>query len=285
MAAQLRPSSWKASMLTTQPFPTAAEFPSDDTALAQVAAMQAAVTEVRRIRGEMEIARKVALTVLVGDADLCAALQHHGAALEHLTNVTVEPLVERPRGVATAVVHGHELVIPLAGVIDIADEIKRLDKVLAKVDKDIAAIILTAYPSLESATDAINLDVSAYMQKPFSGEDMRETIARVARKTVCACDIRRQNAAECFCCVTGNVRIEHAVQDFAGVSQHKLFTVELKLVGIAASAQRTELALRIVEGLFVDIGVEPDAVIVIRCVGEAPACRPDCAFYWGRATT
>jgi DNA-binding NtrC family response regulator len=53
---------------------------------------------------------------------------------------------------------------------------------IRKVDKDIAAIILTAYPSLESATDAITLDVSAYMQKPFSGEDMRETIARVARK-------------------------------------------------------------------------------------------------------
>ena len=53
---------------------------------------------------------------------------------------------------------------------------------IRKVDKDIAAIILTAYPSLESATDAINLDVSAYMQKPFSGDEMRETIARVARK-------------------------------------------------------------------------------------------------------
>ncbi len=46
---------------------------------------------------------------------------------------------------------------------------------IRKIDRDVAVIILTAYPSLESATDAINLDVSAYMQKPFSGEDMRET--------------------------------------------------------------------------------------------------------------
>jgi DNA-binding NtrC family response regulator len=53
---------------------------------------------------------------------------------------------------------------------------------IRKFNKDIAAIILTAFPSLESATDAINLDVSAYMQKPFSGDEMRETIARVARK-------------------------------------------------------------------------------------------------------
>jgi DNA-binding NtrC family response regulator len=53
---------------------------------------------------------------------------------------------------------------------------------IRKFNKDIAAIILTAFPSLDSATEAINLDVSAYMQKPFSGEEMRETIARVARK-------------------------------------------------------------------------------------------------------
>lgn len=53
---------------------------------------------------------------------------------------------------------------------------------LRKIDKDIAVIILTAYPSLESATNAIELDVSAYMQKPVSGEDMKETVARVARK-------------------------------------------------------------------------------------------------------
>ncbi len=59
--------------------------------------------------------------------------------------------------------------------------IELLEKI-RKVDGDVGVIILTAFPSLESATDAINLDVSAYMQKPFSGDEMRETIARVARK-------------------------------------------------------------------------------------------------------
>lgn len=68
-----------------------------------------------------------------------------------------------------------DLKMPEINGIDLLDKIR-------KVDRDVAVIILTAYPSLESATDAINLDVSAYMQKPFSGEEMRETIARVARK-------------------------------------------------------------------------------------------------------
>jgi DNA-binding NtrC family response regulator len=68
-----------------------------------------------------------------------------------------------------------DLRMPEMGGIDLLDKIRR-------IDRDVAVIILTAYPSLETATDAINLDVSAYMQKPFSGEEMRETIARVARK-------------------------------------------------------------------------------------------------------
>ncbi|PRQ04716.1 Transcriptional regulatory protein ZraR [Enhygromyxa salina] len=68
-----------------------------------------------------------------------------------------------------------DLKMPGINGIELLDQIR-------KFNKDIAAIILTAFPSLESATDAINLDVSAYMQKPFSGEEMRETIARVARK-------------------------------------------------------------------------------------------------------
>ncbi len=68
-----------------------------------------------------------------------------------------------------------DLRMPTMNGIDLLDKIR-------KVDRDIAVIILTAFPSLESATNAINLDVSAYMQKPFSGDEMRETIARVARK-------------------------------------------------------------------------------------------------------
>lgn len=68
-----------------------------------------------------------------------------------------------------------DLRMPAMNGIDLLDKIR-------KIDRDVAVIILTAYPSLESATDAINLDVSAYMQKPFAGEEMRETIARVARK-------------------------------------------------------------------------------------------------------
>jgi len=68
-----------------------------------------------------------------------------------------------------------DLMMPKLGGIPLLDKIR-------KVDRDVAVVILTGYPSLESATDAIDLDVSAYMQKPFSADELRQTIARVARK-------------------------------------------------------------------------------------------------------
>ena len=58
----------------------------------------------------------------------------------------------------------------------------RLLEKLRQFDRELAVITLTDQPSTQSTSDAIKLDVSAYMHKPFSGDEMRSTIARVARK-------------------------------------------------------------------------------------------------------
>jgi DNA-binding response OmpR family regulator len=58
----------------------------------------------------------------------------------------------------------------------------RLLEKLRQVDRELAVITLTEQPSTQSTSDAITLDVSAYMHKPFRGDEMRETIARVVRK-------------------------------------------------------------------------------------------------------
>lgn len=55
-------------------------------------------------------------------------------------------------------------------------------RTVRKFDQDIAVVILTGFPSLQTATDAIEFDVSAYMRKPFAGEDLKATVDRVARK-------------------------------------------------------------------------------------------------------
>ena len=51
---------------------------------------------------------------------------------------------------------------------------------IREIDDDIAIIILTGYPSLETATSSIERDVSAYIRKPFTVDDFREAITRIA---------------------------------------------------------------------------------------------------------
>src|SRR5258706_9975677 len=68
-----------------------------------------------------------------------------------------------------------DLMMPKLSGIDLLNQIR-------KVDDDIAIIILTGYPSLESATASIEHDVSAYIRKPFSIDEFREAIGRIAKK-------------------------------------------------------------------------------------------------------
>jgi len=122
------------------PYPAEDDYAVDETVLDEVATLQEAITEIRRIRGEMEIAMKTPLQVHVGDDALLGLLQAHGKALNDLARCEAHPLAEPPDPSATAVVRGHKLVVPLQGVVDIEAELARLDKVIAKVDKDVAQL-------------------------------------------------------------------------------------------------------------------------------------------------
>jgi DNA-binding NtrC family response regulator len=68
-----------------------------------------------------------------------------------------------------------DLMMPKLSGIDLLGQIRRQDD-------DIAVIILTGYPSLETATASIEHDVSAYIRKPFSIDEFREAISRIAKK-------------------------------------------------------------------------------------------------------
>jgi len=68
-----------------------------------------------------------------------------------------------------------DLMMPKVSGIDLLEQIR-------KIDNDIAVVILTGYPSLESATVSIQHEVSAYITKPFSSDDFRDVIQRVAKK-------------------------------------------------------------------------------------------------------
>lgn len=68
-----------------------------------------------------------------------------------------------------------DLMMPKLSGIDLLGQIRA-------EDDDLAVIILTGYPSLETATSSIEHEVSAYIHKPFSVEEFREAIIRIARK-------------------------------------------------------------------------------------------------------
>jgi DNA-binding NtrC family response regulator len=53
---------------------------------------------------------------------------------------------------------------------------------IRKVDSDIAVVIFTGFPSLETAVQSMKLDAVDYLKKPFDPEDFREVVERVMRK-------------------------------------------------------------------------------------------------------
>lgn len=111
-----------------------------DAVLDDVAVMQEAITEIRRVRGEMTLARSVDLTLMVGEGPLADGLSTHAAALRALANVALLVNDAPPKASATITLRGQRLFIPLEGVVDVAEELQRLAKLLDKSDKDITQL-------------------------------------------------------------------------------------------------------------------------------------------------
>ncbi len=137
-----------------QAFPKAAEFPDDPAALAEVAALQEAITAVRRIRAEMDIAPKVPMKASIPDAGLFGLLDRHAKAFSDLAGVTERRAGGRDGICATAVVRGKDLFLPLEGVIDIDAEKERLGREIGKSDKDIVALERRLNPGFRAKAPA-----------------------------------------------------------------------------------------------------------------------------------
>jgi DNA-binding response OmpR family regulator len=53
---------------------------------------------------------------------------------------------------------------------------------IRKLDTDIAVVIFTGFPDLETAVASMKLDAVDYIKKPFNPDEFREVLARVMRK-------------------------------------------------------------------------------------------------------
>ena len=109
---------------------------------AQMELIMAVITSIRNIRGEMQIAPSRKLKVLVATADagnktIIQSGINYIINLSNLENIEVAETVEEPKGAATGVIGSLRVFVDLAGVVDIAGEKARLDKEIAKVEKDL----------------------------------------------------------------------------------------------------------------------------------------------------
>ena len=132
-------------MLMTASWPDASTLPVDDEAEGDLGAAQAVVATVRRLRQQNGVAERkpATVTVIVPDAAAAARLQRAGDLIGRMgaietCHVTVDG--PRPEGAAAAVVEGLEVLLHLAGLVDVEAQRKDLTRGLEKLDKQLAGL-------------------------------------------------------------------------------------------------------------------------------------------------
>ena len=124
----------------------------------------------------LRTAAKLSVLVIDDDTDVLEYLQdflgQEGFEVTTLADPTLA--VERIRDEVFHLVV-LDLMMPKVSGLDLLAQIRG-------VDDDIAVIILTGHPTLDSATASIQHEVSAYIQKPFTAAEFRDVIARIAKK-------------------------------------------------------------------------------------------------------
>ncbi len=127
--------------LMTEPWPDAASLPRDPAAEAEVGWVIALVSELRAIRSEMGVPPAREITTHLKDAhgETLARLERWKEPILRLARLSdITPLEgEVPKGAAQGVVGEATVVLPLAGVIDLAAERARLGREIAKQREEI----------------------------------------------------------------------------------------------------------------------------------------------------
>ncbi len=131
-------------------FPEGKAYLADSSAMTQAESqmdlVMAAITAVRTIRGEMNIspAAKLQVTALSANEETRRALDQHKEIIINLARLeslaTADAQAQRSPTAATAIAGDATLLVELKGVIDFTQELQRLEKEMAKLNKDLTAI-------------------------------------------------------------------------------------------------------------------------------------------------
>ncbi len=127
------------------PYPTSDESKQDPQAEADLEWVKVFVTGIRNIRGEMQLSPNKELTVICKDASAedKQRVENNKQFLSKLANIETLTFLnkddEEPLS-ATALVGSMELLVPMAGLIDVNAESQRLQKEIDKLSKELARI-------------------------------------------------------------------------------------------------------------------------------------------------
>ncbi|MEQ8690710.1 MAG: valine--tRNA ligase [Pseudomonadales bacterium] len=131
--------------IMVQSFPDAESYATDDAAEQQVDWLKKVISALRNIRGEANIKPRTEIDVLLqgGDAEdrsLAAAAENMLKRLASVKDIQWLTEQETPPPHALALVDDLRVMVPLAGLIDVAAEQARLQKEVAKAQSDLERI-------------------------------------------------------------------------------------------------------------------------------------------------
>jgi valyl-tRNA synthetase len=125
-----------------QPYPVADESLVDQAALEDIEWVKKVIVGVRNVRGEMTISPATALNIYFarGDSDDQRRLEENRQYLCKLAKLESITWLDNPDDAplsATALAGDLEILVPMAGLIDVDAELKRLTKEIEKLSGDV----------------------------------------------------------------------------------------------------------------------------------------------------
>jgi len=145
------------------------------------------IDSIRSLRAQLHVPAGAKLPLLQLDLDAAgdAAWTRNAALIQRLARVTERnPIKDLPKGAVTIPVDGGTFALPLADVIDVAEELARLDKTLGKLAKDMGGLRgrLGNPKFVESAPeDVIHETRELLAQKEDENTKLRAARDRLAR--------------------------------------------------------------------------------------------------------
>jgi valyl-tRNA synthetase len=110
---------------------------------AEMAFVTRLIDEIRSARAQMHVpvGLKIPMLALTMDDAARAAWDRNAALIQRLARIEgLSPADAAPKGAITIALPGATLALPLDGIIDVGEELGRLEKTLAKLEKEVAGL-------------------------------------------------------------------------------------------------------------------------------------------------